>query len=96
MIVGTEAPDWLKPQCENLSSLIAMISGGISYIDAPGNELDPIAVSMAAFMNIVAWLEHLKADKPHLLFNTASGKSYWVKEGGDKWKDLIELGYSPE
>ena len=96
MLVGTEVPEWLKPLCSTFQDFEAILAEGLPYIEREGNEINPIAVAMATFMNIVAWLEHLRSDKPFMLFETPTGKSYWVKEGTDKWKELLELGYSPE
>lgn len=95
MVVGTEVPEWLKPSCPSFDHLVTCVEQGLAYIEQDGNDIDPIAVAGAAFLNVISWLEHLRSDKPYLQFNTATGKSYWVKEGSDKWKELLELGYSP-
>lgn len=94
--VGSDTPQWLKDSgVTSLSHLHDLIAQGIEYIEAPGNDLDPVALAHAMFLNSVAWLDHLKTDKPYLNFKTSSGKAYWVKEGSDKWQELLELGYSP-
>jgi hypothetical protein len=94
-LVGSTSPPWLREITPDLSGLATIIESGVEFIERPGNELHPIAVAHATFINAVAWLDHLKTDKPYLQFQTTSGKSYWVKEGSDRWRELLELGYAP-
>lgn len=65
------------------------------YIEQEGNETDILAVSLAAYINIAAWLDHLRTARPYVQFLTPSGKSYWVREGTEKWRELVDAGYSP-
>lgn len=94
-LVGTNIPPWLKPYCSCWNDIADMLEAGISFIEKPENEAHPVAIASAVFINITAWLDHLRTDKPYMQFTTATGKSYWVREGSDKWSELVGLGYSP-
>lgn len=94
-LVNTVVPEWLAPYCPTFDDLLSQIEQGIPFIEAEGNETHPVAVACAVYMNIVAWLEHLRTDKPFVQFKTATGKQYWVKEGSEKWREFLDLGYEP-
>jgi len=95
-VVGPQ-PQWLYVDGlkRGFTDLLAILGEDLAFVERKGNETNPIATALAIYINISAWLEHLRTDKPFLLFNTASGKSYWVKEGSSRWSELLQMGYSP-
>ena len=95
-IVGTKVPEWLSPYCESWSDLARMDAEDIAFISRDENELNPVAVAMAAFINVAAWIKHLSTQKPYRRFKAGANKVLLVQEGSSKWNELIENGHSPE
>lgn len=95
-IVGTEVPEWLKHCCPTWDALVEMNEQEIGFISAEGNELHPVAVALAAFINIAAWVKHLSSSKPYNRFYFGNNQTLLVQEDSPRWHELIKQGYSPE
>jgi hypothetical protein len=95
-IVNTTVPEWLKPHCGSWDELVRMDAAEMTFISAEGNDLHPVAVAMAAFINVAAWIKHLSTQKPYRRFKAGANKVLLVQEGSSKWDELIANGHSPE
>ncbi len=97
-LIADTSPTWLhKHGVTNLNELANMLIGDVDFITAPGNEDHPVAVALAAYINIVSWLDNFRhRAKPYHKFVTASGKPLWVKKDSPKYQDFLAAGYLPQ
>lgn len=98
-IVGTRVPNWLTeacPQCVTFDDIKIINQEGLDYVSKEGNEIDPIAIAIASFINIAAWVKHLSSTKPYNKFVFPNGQKLLVKEDSPRWHELTSQGYAPE
>jgi hypothetical protein len=97
LLVGREAPKWLQALgFSSLDDIKKVLTDEISFVKAPGNDLHPVALAIATYINIVAFLDHFRNEaKPYMQFTLTNGRQLWVKEGSSRYNELLEAGYFP-
>lgn len=95
-IVGTTVPEWLLPYCSSWDELVDAEKNAVDFIARDTHELHPVAIALAAFINIAAWVKHLSSEKPYRRFAAGANKTLLVQEGSPKWVELLANGYVPE